>query len=460
MDIIKQEFDEMFKPWGIEFPENKLKNKESGFIEKSGWLIQFCFGEKDGKIYIDIYASNIMTNDRHFRIYEDGTGEGLPAFPEWYSYNPHDPEDKKKKEDAFNKENEKVKKLLHEKGFIVFTDGLKLGAQMRKDNRINVSGYRENQREKIIKIRNKFFNDQGGGIIGGVPTEFGLQDPWLNLWSGIADDAIVYFIANKIPWWKAKGETSPNDEPSCHLLSSQVACVNHLYFLRQRQDLATSVLRNIDKRIISAEKISDPDVTPGYVAFEIIGAKNYLNERSHTRGALSTSIDAVMVGKKENGKNVLFSIEWKYTEFYESKNLHKDNHNEMYKPLLDEENCPIKSQIVSDNNYDALYYDPFFQLMRQTLLSWKMVEAGEYNCDEYVHIHVIPEENKVLRLAIPAPKLPLAVVADGMCETWRNLLKEPDRYIVKDPKDLLQPLVNEEDTRSLLRYLEERYWNL
>lgn len=364
------------------------------------------------------------------------------------------------KEEEFNKENEEIKKILREKGFTVFTDGIKLGAQMRKDNKTNISGYRENQREKIIKIRDKLFNDPGGGIIGGVATEFGLKDPWLNLWSGIADDAIVYFLANKIPWWKAKGETSPNDEPSCHLLSSQVACINHLYFLRQRQDIATSVLKNIDKRIVYAEKIGDPDVTSGYVAFEIIGAKNYLNEHSHTRGALSTSIDAVMVGRKENGKNVLFSIEWKYTEMYDGKNVHKDNHDKMYKLLLDEEDCPIKSKIVADNNYDALYYDPFFQLMRQTLLSWKMVEAEEYNCDEYIHVHVIPQKNEILRLAITSPKLPLAVVGNGMCETWRNLLKEPNRYFVIDPKDLLQPLVNEDDTRSLLRYLEERYWNL
>jgi hypothetical protein len=343
----------------------------------------------------------------------------------------------KKKKEEFDKKNEKVKKLLHEKG-----------------------GYRENQREKIIKIRDKLFSDPGGGIIGGVAAEFGLKDPWLNIWSGIVDDAIVYFIANKIPWWKAKGETSPNDEPSCHLLSSQVACINHLYYLRQRQDLATSVLRNIDRRIISVEKIDDPDVSSGYVTFEIIGAKNYLNEFSHTRGTLSTSIDAVMVGKKENGKNILFSIEWKYTEFYEEKNVHKDNHDKMYKLLLDEEDCPIKSKIVADNNYDALYYDPFFQLMRQTLLSWKMVKAEEYNCDEYIHVHVIPEENKILRLAVTSPKLPLNVVAEGMCETWRNLLKEPHRYIVIDPKDLLQPLVYEEDTNSLLRYLGERYWDL
>lgn len=89
-----------------------------------------------------------------------------------------------------------------------------------------------------------------------------------------------------------------------------------------------------------------------------------------------------------------------------------------------------------------------------------MVEAKEYNCNEYIHVHVIPKDNTLLRLAITSPKLPSSVVAEGMCETWSNLLKEPNRYMVKDPKDLLQPLEQEKDTNSLLRYLEERYWNL
>ena len=396
-------------------------------------LLDFVGSFDKEKVYIPLLRQGSGMSDGHVSIIW-WKNKGLPLIKERLDH---------------NKKIERLKKNF-----------LEMEAQMKKENKTTISGYRENQREKIVQIRNRFFKDPGGGIIGGVAAEFGLKDPWLNLWPGIADDAIVYFLANEIPWWKAKGETSSNDVPSCHLLSSQVACVNHLYFLRQRQDLATSVLKNIDKRIVSAEKLGDPDVTSGYVAFEIIGAKNYLKEHSHTRGALSTSIDAVMVGRKENGKNVLFSIEWKYTEMYDRKNVHKDNHDKMYKLLLDEEDCPIQSKIVADNNYDALYYDPFFQLMRQTLLSWKMVEAGEYNCDEYIHVHVIPKENEILRLAITSPKLPPTVVGDGMCETWRNLLKEPNRYFVIDPKDLLQPLDNENDTLSLLRYLKERYWEL
>ena len=44
---------------------------------------------------------------------------------------------------------------------------------------------------------------------------------------GIREDAIAYFRSNHIPWWKGAA-----DEPTGHVLSSQIACVNHLYLLR------------------------------------------------------------------------------------------------------------------------------------------------------------------------------------------------------------------------------------
>ena len=51
----------------------------------------------------------------------------------------------------------------------------------------------------------------------------------LNLWAGIREDALGYFEANRISWWKGA-----QDRPTGHLLSSQIACVNQLYPLRQR----------------------------------------------------------------------------------------------------------------------------------------------------------------------------------------------------------------------------------
>ena len=96
-----------------------------------------------------------------------------------------------------------------------------------------------------------------------------------NLWAGIRDDAIRYFEENRISWWMGDSK----NEPTGHLLSSQVACINHLYFLRQRKDSATAILQNISGEIREAVKLDK-----GYVEFEAIGSRNYLGERSHIHG--------------------------------------------------------------------------------------------------------------------------------------------------------------------------------
>jgi len=165
--------------------------------------------------------------------------------------------------------------------------------------------YREDQRRKATAMRDALFRDPGDGLFSKKEREFVLQDATLNLWAGIRDDAIEYFKENSIAWWMG----DENTEPTGHLLSSQVACLNYLYFVRQRKDAATAILKNICGGIDQAVTVDN-----GFVEFEVIGSRNYLNERSHTRGANATSVDAVMIGEKKPGSKVLVLIEWKYTE--------------------------------------------------------------------------------------------------------------------------------------------------
>lgn len=96
--------------------------------------------------------------------------------------------------------------------------------------------YREDQRRKAVQIRDALFRDPGSGVFYGKERDFVLKDPSLNLWDGVREDAKEYFKQCSIPWWK--GST---DDPTGHLLSSQVACLNHLYYARQRKDIATAL---------------------------------------------------------------------------------------------------------------------------------------------------------------------------------------------------------------------------
>ena len=301
--------------------------------------------------------------------------------------------------------------------------------------------YRENERKKVIMIRDTLFRDPGAGLFSKRERDFVLQNQTLNLWAGARDDAIRYFEENHVSWWMGNNKS----EPTGHLLSSQVACINHLYFLRQRKDAATAVLKNLTDKVEEAVRVDD-----GYVEFEAIGKENYLGERSHTRGANATSVDAIMVGRKKEGSNVLILIEWKYTEEYREVNKYIPDRYNIYNTLLDEEKCPVRAP-----NYESLYYEPFYQLMRQTLLGWKMIQAGEYSCDEYIHIHVIPENNVELRNRVTSPELK----GDTMSEAWKSVLREPGRYKVIPPEEFIRPAFVCSDTQSIKTYLEKRYWN-
>jgi hypothetical protein len=306
--------------------------------------------------------------------------------------------------------------------------------------------FREKERERVLKYRDEIFKDPGGGKFEGKEWDFVLKDPVLNLWKGIRTDAQDYFKRNKIPWWQGE-----KDNPTGHLLSSQIACVNHLYYLRQRKDLATAVLKGINKKIIEAEIVDD-----GYVEFEFIGCKNYLGEKSWQKGANSTSIDAVMIGRHENGKKVYFLIEWKYTEFYNTEDKYIPATAKVYDHLIKDVNSPF-------NNIDvkAFYFEPFYQLMRQTLLGWKLVENNDHSCSEYYHVHIIPDENRELLDKITSPELKKMLVGNkenGMIKAWMSTLKNPDKYIHRSPEEFLKPCKDIIDSKSFISYLEKRYW--
>jgi len=299
--------------------------------------------------------------------------------------------------------------------------------------------FREDERKRAIEMRDEIFRDSGGGIFQKKARDFVLENPMLNLWCDIREDALNYFERNQIVWWGNQG-----NQPTGHLLSSQIACLNHLYFIRQRKGMATAILRNISSEIVEAAVVDD-----GFVEFEVIGSQNYLGEKSHIRGANATSVDAVMVGKKADEKSILVMIEWKYTESYRTDNKYIPARAKIYDKLLAESDCPIQAESL-----EGLYYEPFYQLMRQTLLGWKMVQRQEYNCDEYIHLHVIPTDNKELKERVTSPKL----IGNLMSEAWQNVLREPARYQVISPEEFLSPIKEYQDSLAIYAYLSRRYW--
>jgi len=310
--------------------------------------------------------------------------------------------------------------------------------------------YRESERKKALRIRDEFFKDPGNGEHLKVKYPFVLKKAEKNLWTKIRKEAIKYFANNKIVWWP--GST----EPSGHLLSSQVSCVNHLFFLRNDKDAALKILQNINPDFVEV----CPDFENGYIGFEVVSKHSYLGEvqkgKEQTRGAHCTSVDAMMTGKLKNGKKIQVLIEWKYTELYpkadKSEGSSGMTRKNRYDALIDDKDSPIKRTISIDN----FYYEPFYQIMRQTLLAWQMTKnkSNELNADDWLHFDVIPENNLNLRYQVPAPDM----IQSGIEEAWKSQLKEPEKYNVITPQKLLKPLIFNSNYRSLINYLNTRYW--
>lgn len=113
-------------------------------------------------------------------------------------------------------------------------------------------------------------------------------------------------------------------------------------------------------------------------------------------------------------------------------------------------NCPINIE-----NPEYLFYEPFYQIMRQTLLGWQMAKIREYEAEDWINLHIIPQNNIELKNNITSPGL----VGKNIEDAWKSVLKVPAKYIIKSPEELLQPLKNFTDTKSLITYLDKRYWS-
>ena len=131
---IKNIFEYEFKNWNITLPKENFDKREQGYIQQSGWLIQYCFGIEDGKEYMDYYSSHRMTDDNHVRLYDTGEKKGLSTFKIGHQVDPNDPEKTKLYKKEYFEYNRKVAQELIDKGFSRFTINMTLQTGMDKNN--------------------------------------------------------------------------------------------------------------------------------------------------------------------------------------------------------------------------------------------------------------------------------------------------------------------------------------
>ncbi len=318
------------------------------------------------------------------------------------------------------------------------------------------SNYKEQQRDKAIKLiqsNMQIFDGKARGKFYGKEREFVLRENMNNLFAPIRVDVVEYFNRNNISWWGGS-------RPTGHVLSSQIACVNHLFQVRNNQEAVIAILKKINADFIGVLPIESDKFSPAYIQFEAVSDCDHLNEDGPTRGNNCTSVDALIYAIHKDDSKWLIPIEWKYTEFYDNQNkategCRKDPLNCKGKVRQKRYNQLIccSNQLKSEN-LSCYYYEPFYQLMRQTLWVEQMIAHKHQETikgDNYLHVHVIPSGNTDLLEKI------YKCSGMNMERTWRNHLPDQSKYLIISPQIIMSGLTSSTEYQPLLNYLSVRY---
>jgi len=343
------------------------------------------------------------------------------------------------------------------------------------------SEYRKAERKRQV---DKMFKNLGGGTFRMENLKNGvffdkklddfLNDPIINLFEGIRESVLEYFKKNKIKWWKVSNENkfkqektyevTPENMPTRHILSSQIACLNHLFPIREDKENVLRIVKVIDPDFVEVLIIDTDDYLPAYIQFEAVSEIDHLHEVKPPkikplRGEYSTSIDALIYAIHKNGEKYIILIEWKYTEEYEySKAPDNKSVGSSGKTRLKRYSKLIDNSLFLKNypSYiDSVYfYEPFYQLMRQTLWAEQMIKhkyEEKIKADNFIHAHIVPNENKELL------EQKYQVSGKNMKETWIDNLKLQEKYKIITPIDLINCL-DETKFSDLIQYNINRYW--
>lgn len=127
---------------------------------------------------------------------------------------------------------------------------------------------------------------------------------------------------------------------------------------------------------------------------------------------------------------------------------------EIYRWLYDRSDFPLKKKLLP--SFDALFYEPFYQLMRQQLLARQMEMAGELGADIVSVLHIAPAANTDFR-KITSPEL--TSLGNSPTTIWSGLQRASSRFLSVDTETLFgrSDVLQRPDLQDWARYICERY---
>jgi hypothetical protein len=290
----------------------------------------------------------------------------------------------------------------------------------------------ERDRQEAFRAKSGSFPESGieQGLLGGRSYPFMLPaSSWNeNLFKEIRSQSEDYFRKRNISWHRFKA----------HLLSSQICCLNFLMPFANRGAALAALLSPVIGN--GAEMIAFDTVengAPTYVAFEWVGAEDYLNEgagakKIRNRGANCTSTDAAVMFQK-NGHTEMLLIEWKYTESYgqplRGGETARTERLRRYSSIAFDKDGPLKSGTSLE--LADLFFEPFYQFFRQQMLAFQMQKVREASCDRVRVLHIAPSGNVAFQ-KITAPKL----TGSNAIDAWHNLLVDQTSFVSRSTESI------------------------
>lgn len=297
-----------------------------------------------------------------------------------------------------------------------------------------------------------YFNAEFPGKNGYKDNALRLQPDHkdLNLAPAIRDGAVRYIRDNEISW-----HTHSN-----HALSSQVCCLNFLMPLAEEPEMLSWIIGDVlgIARPKMLEFEPGPDGRAWFVGFEWNGRADYLNEAGpqgeRVRGSNSTSADAI-VRFRHDGSDETLLIEWKYTERYGSPIASTGNPTRIrrYENLAFAPEGPIRNDLGL--KLEDFFYEPFYQLLRQQMLAFRMQRAKEDGSNRVRVLHIAPAANVALR-NVTSPALRRFGV--DAFTIFRSLLVLPEDFVSRSTESLFGPLTSDpKGANDWAAYLAHRY---
>jgi len=162
--------------------------------------------------------------------------------------------------------------------------------------------------------------------------------------------------------------------------------------------------------------------------------------------------------ERTDGKRQIVLIEWKYTESYGRTALRfassGTDRTITYRPFFERDDCPIDKGLLPC--FESLFYEPFYQFMRQQFLAREMELENELGADTVSVLHIAPARNTDFR-KVTSPKLePLGQTATTV---WSNLVRSCGRFISISTEQLFGGLSLDQlpEMQAWLQYIDTRY---